>query len=236
VTRGGHRPTGPTSRAFDHAARVYAALDAIAVPAAQYHHPRVPADAQRVAAVNLVPFLRELGYTSTAQYHDVKHHLVDLGCIVQVRRGTSRVTGAWALLRPPTAAGWAATHGARLPPKRLAVARANHTRALLAFLTDARAGRHAQLVAAAYRETAASTLTGGELVAWLVGHGEAWLRVVFPDGAPCLGFAGGPHTCQVADLDPLAASSAGGAWKRRRDHAARLLDELAAADQAAAVG
>jgi hypothetical protein len=61
---------------------------------------------ERVFIGNLLPFMVALGYTSKAQYDDVKRALVAMGCVRQLQRGARFKRGAWALLRPPDEGLW----------------------------------------------------------------------------------------------------------------------------------
>jgi hypothetical protein len=145
----GGRPPGATPRAFEHAQRVYAAMLARSVPAVEVGDPEVPAEASAIYVGDLLSLMRELGAirarSSTQQYHQTKHELVEMGCISQLRRGTRYRLSAWALIRPPTVEAW---HEACLRPfsrKREAQLRDGHHRALKAFLRTV-AHEHPQLI------------------------------------------------------------------------------------------
>jgi hypothetical protein len=104
------RLPGATSRAYEHACRVYEAMAAVAsVPVAEAPpdvRKLVGEGVERVFIGNLLPFMVALGYTSKAQYDDVKRALVAMGCVRQLQRGARFKRGAWALLRPPDEGLW----------------------------------------------------------------------------------------------------------------------------------
>jgi hypothetical protein len=134
-----------------------------------------------------------------------------MGCISQLRRGTRYRLGAWALIRPPTVEAW---HEACLPPfsrKREAQLRDGHHRALKAFLRTV-AHEHPQLIGLIFADKGVAALRLADLLTWLLGRDEAWLRREFPSGEVCLGYhvPGAVHTCLVPGLDPLAPSHAAG--------------------------
>jgi hypothetical protein len=217
------RPPGATPRAFAHCQRVYAAMAGRSVPAVEIGDPAVPTDATAVYIGNLIPLMRSLGYTSTEQYHAVKTALVEMGCVRQLRRGTRYRVGAWALIRPPTVQAWDAAIRRPFSHKREVQLRENHRRALHSFLREV-AREYPQLVGLAALELGVRSLVTADLVTYLVGRDEGWLRREFPSGELCLGYTvpGAVHTCRVPDLDPTVPSHVAGAWKRRADYLATL--------------
>jgi len=201
-------------------------MRARSVPAVEIGDPSVPPEASAIFVGNLIPLMRSLGFTSTQQYHQTKHELVEMACVQQIRRGARYKLGAWALIRPPSVDLWDAAIARPFSRKREAQLKENHHRALKAFLRNV-AREHPQLVGLAGLELGVRVLRLADLLTWLLGHDEAWLRREFPDGSVCLGYAvpGAVHTCLVPDLDPAAPSSSAGAWKRRQDHLAKLAAE-----------
>jgi hypothetical protein len=217
------RPPGATSRAFEHCQVVYQAMAAQATPAAELPDPRVPAEAVAVWVGNLIPLMRSLGYTSTEQYHRVKHDLIDMECIRQLQTGKRYRVGAWALVAPPSVEAWDAAVARPFSHKRTAQVREDHRRLLRRFLLDLIHGQGAPEAGGAAVLAGAST--AGEVVQFVLRLSEAEQRRLFPAGEVCLAELGGPHVCGVAGVDPAAPSHAAGAWKRRRDHLAKLAAE-----------
>lgn len=117
-----------------------------------------------------------------------------MGCISQLRRGTRYRLGAWALIRPPTVEAW---HEACLRPfsrKREAQLRDGHHRALKVFLRTV-AHEHPQLIGLIFADKGVAALRLADLLTWLLGRDEAWVRREFPSGDVCLGYhVPGPFT------------------------------------------
>jgi hypothetical protein len=226
------RLPGATSRAYEHACRVYEAMAAVAsVPIAE-----APPDVrklvgegiERVFVGNLLPFMVALGYTSRAQYDDVKRALMAMRCVEQLARGARFRRGAWAVLRPPTVELWEA-HVGRIVHREQLDQREAHDMALVRFFLRA-STMHRDLLEVL---VAADCKTPEQVIRWLGELPEKRLRAMFPDGSVCLALhhPGAVHTCGVAGLDPTVSSAAAGAWKRRADHLAQLQQE--ATDQGA---
>jgi hypothetical protein len=170
---------------------------------------------ERVFVGSLVNLFRELGMNSTATYHNRKHELVSMQCIRKVWNSGFHGSG-WALLRPPTYDLWVRHVGKDFRPRDAEVWDA-HEQVLENFLGTA-PSLYPDLLRAAARSGAR---TRDDFIAFLAKLPEPQLRSLHP---LCLGFAipGTVHTCMVAPLDPLAPTTAAGAWKRRRDHLAQL--------------
>jgi hypothetical protein len=209
--RPGRQP-GATSRAYEHACRVYRELAARSVPAA---------DGARLFHGNLLTLLRELGYTSRAQYADIKTALVRMGCVQQVARGSRHKVGAWLLLRPPDEGLWRQYVGP-FRSRELADQRDHHDRLLVRFFVQAPTLHRELLVTL----VAAGVRTVDEVIAWLGALPEKRLRAMFPAGEVCVALhhPGAPHTCRVAGLDETVPSHAAGARKRRADKLAELAE------------
>ena len=173
---------------------------------------------------NILPTMTSLGFTSRQQWHDLKRDLRAMACIRQLRRGARYRLGAWVLLRPPTPELFE-EHCRPLPQRVLAAKRDAHDQALIRFILHVKTTHPGQLEA----WVAAGIRRPEEVIGWLAALPEKRLRSEFP--GVCTGFHGGPHSCMVADLDPLAPSSAAGAATRRRAHLARLAADSEAADQ-----
>jgi hypothetical protein len=185
--------------------------------------PTAPPDAVAVFRGNLLPLMRALGYTSTEQYHTVKHALLAMDCARQLARGARFKLGCWALIRPPTVALWNQRVRRPFTYKREAAVQANHRRAVRAFLLDlARGQGHPELIGEA---VLAGCATVGEIVQYVLRLPEARQRALFAAGEVCLAEFGAPHICGVSGLDPLAPSHAAGAWKRVPEYTARLQAE-----------
>jgi hypothetical protein len=210
--RPGRRP-GATSRAYEHAERVYRELELRSVPAA---------DGTRLFRGNLLTLLRELGYTSRAQYADIKTALVAMGCVRQFQRGARFKLGAWLLLRWPTVELWEA-HVGRIVHRDDLSQREQHDQMLVRFILSMTTLRRDLLLTL----VASGVRTPEEVIAWLGKLPEKRMRLLFPAGEVCVAYhvEGAPHVCQVAGLDETAPSSAAGAWKRRADHLAQLSDD-----------
>jgi hypothetical protein len=97
-----------TSKLYENACKVYAAMAAEAVPVDQlagrdaYLAELVPPGSQGVYLGPLTHLFRGLGLGSAQTYHHVKGALVRMGCIAQLRRGAAYVQSAWVLLDEPT--------------------------------------------------------------------------------------------------------------------------------------
>jgi hypothetical protein len=110
MTRRRGRP--PTGRPFAYALRIYQAMREQSIPLAEAP-PEVRALADqvtpeaRVFIGPLVALFKEAGLRSNAQYHQTKGHLVSMGALTRLRRGTGRVAAVWLLGPEPTITAWA---------------------------------------------------------------------------------------------------------------------------------
>jgi len=189
--------------------------------------PTAPPDAVAVFRGNLLPLMRALGYSSSEQYHAIKHALLAMGCARQLARGARYRLGCWALIRPPTVALWNQHVRRPFSQKREATVRANHRRAVRAFLLDLAGGQgHPELIGEA---VLAGCVTVGEIVQYVLRLPEARQRALFAAGEVCLAEFGAPHICGVSGLDRAAPSNAAGAWKRVPEYTARLRAEASSA-------
>jgi hypothetical protein len=206
------------SRAYDACCIIYDAMVERSVPPEQtprYVQRETPPGIERVFVGSLVNLFADLGFTSTATYHHRKNELRDMGTIKQLWRG-GRSGSAWAILRAPTYDLWIRHVGREFRPRDAEIWD-QHEQALGNFLSSAPT-LYPQLLKQAARSGAR---TREDFLRFLAALPELTIRSLNP---LCLAFAvpGAIHTCMVAPLDPLAASSHGGAWKRRRDHLSTL--------------
>jgi hypothetical protein len=222
--RPGRQP-GATSRAYEHAARVYEAMERLgSVPVAE-----APPDVrelasegvERVFVGNLLPFLVGIGYTSRAQYADIKTALVAMGCIRQLQRGARHKRGAWALLRAPDEGLWREYVGP-FRSRELADQRAHHDRLVVRFFAQAPTTHRELLVTL----VAAGVRSVPEVLAWLAALPERRFRALFPAGQLCVAehVPGAVHCCAIPGLDPTVPDTSAGGWKRRADHLADLAE------------
>jgi hypothetical protein len=148
-------------------------------------------------------------------YHVVKNALVDMGCLLQVRRGAHHRPGAWLLLAPPTEQRY------RELGKPLESRTAEHMQR-----HDLVIGRWLQVVGRYHPALLAEAMdagnaTIGELLVWLAALPESRRREL----PPCFGFRGAEsHTCWIPSLDVLADTSAG-SQVRRAAHLVKLASE-----------
>jgi hypothetical protein len=206
------------ARAYDACCIIYDAMVERSIPVAEaprYVRRATPEGVERVYVGGLVAMFAEIGYTSTATYHARKHELVDMSCIQQVWRGGNNGS-AWAILRPPTYDLWVRFVGKEFRPRDAEVWD-SHERALENFFQSAPTLYRDLLKLAAK----AGARNRSDFIGFLAKLPEPTIRSLSP---LCLAFAvpGTVHTCMVAPLDPLAVRSHGGAWKRKRDHLAKL--------------
>jgi hypothetical protein len=216
------RPPGATARAFQACEVIYAELERRSVSLAEAPNDLValvPDGAVRLFVGSLIRLLRDLGMTSLETYHSRKSELVDMGCIAQVRAGKRYVPGCWALLAEPTVERWDAQVARPFSHKREVEVRELHQAHLTSFL-EAAPTLFPRLLREAH---ATGCRTGADLLRYLAGLPERRLRALHP---LCLGYAvpGTVHTCGIEPLDPTVPSRAAGAWKRRRDHLAKLAE------------
>jgi hypothetical protein len=223
--KGGRHP-GLTSRAYDSCCLIYRTalerstpVDALTSDVAALVPPNLAPEAVFVGSFfGLFP---ALGIASEASYHYRRTELEAMGCLRRLRHGARFLPGVWALVHPPTEELWLIHVGRPFTNRRKEQdARELHDARLGRFLVDLPT-RHPELLAELVRagcHSASSVLTYlGELP-------ERHLRARFPGGEVCLGYDldGARHTCNIAELDPRAPSTAEGAYKRRADHEATL--------------
>lgn len=90
-----------TSLLFDHCTTVYAAMKETSAP---------QEDGTYLWSGFLTHLFQELGY-GIPRYSRITGQLKDMGCIVQVRRGTSGSPSEWRLLGEPTQSSFDAAKG-----------------------------------------------------------------------------------------------------------------------------
>ncbi|SRR6266704_1007442 len=221
------RPKGLTSRAYDACVLIFQTawerstpVGDLPVDLAALIPPDLKRELERVFLGSFMGLFRDLGMSSERTYHDRQGELKAMGCLRRLRAGTRERLGVWALLRPPTEELWNGHVKRPFTRRREQGARELHDQRLGRFLTTL-PSRHPELLAELVRAGCHTPLS---VLAYLAELPERHLRARFPGGEVCVAYdvAGAKHVCGIPELDPLAPSTAGGAYKRRADHQAAM--------------
>jgi hypothetical protein len=140
MTRRGRPATG---RGYEHARRIWWAMHSRSMPFDQapaevraLADPATVAPETRVFVGPLLRLFKEVGLSSSAQYHTVKTNLVAMGALVRLRRGNGRVTAVWLLAADPTVDRWGRYVEAPGTLRRLETMEAEHNVFLAWFLKN----------------------------------------------------------------------------------------------------